>query len=462
MFYIVFFYKMTFTDDSFIPNEECIASASSNWGYLIQEYAQREIAHQEFLDMTLVPIIAETFPTVRDFIAPNASMQIKYNIRLGLSIDEQELLKNTDKGTNASAELKKQRNVILRKISRLFIRLGKLTYGGENYEKATGTGLQKIPPTPSSSKSDKSNKSKDTSPTSSHIFDMTQEELEKKADRFDELMNENENSNADDENDDDSTTNKKLDLKHTPVLSQQEKNKSVVMLNLFDDEAKENTTFNQRRSLRIKNINKANKTGNKIQDLFETRPQDIEPIIPIINAYKDNIVYDPCCGLSVFKEVLVANGFNHIIERDLFTTVEKHDYYTSIDPEYDILITNPPYSHKKKFLTKAYESGKPFILLLPFDTLTRMSCRQLFLKYGVQVFILPHSITFLHNGNYVDVGPSAYFAGNFNEIKRDGNNITITYLPSTTPEDNIIYETENETENEQEEPDNEGIDDDDI
>jgi hypothetical protein len=70
---------------------------------------------------------------------------------------------------------------------------------------------------------------------------------------------------------------------------------------------------------------------------------------------------------------LRKNGFYNIIARDLYEAPEKHDYLVADDPEYDILITNPPYAQhetlkkglKYLFLEKAIKSKKPFALLLP-------------------------------------------------------------------------------------------------
>ena len=75
-------------------------------------------------------------------------------------------------------------------------------------------------------------------------------------------------------------------------------------------------------------------------------------------------IFDPYhCEGSVIAR-LGSIGFNNVYN-------EKEDFYASIlneeIPEYDVLVTNPPYSgdHMKKLLKFCAESKKPWLLLLP-------------------------------------------------------------------------------------------------
>ena len=75
-------------------------------------------------------------------------------------------------------------------------------------------------------------------------------------------------------------------------------------------------------------------------------------------------IYDPYhCEGSVIAR-LATIGFGNVYN-------EKEDFYASIlnneVPEYDVLVTNPPYSseHMKKLLRFCAESKKPWFLLLP-------------------------------------------------------------------------------------------------
>ena len=60
----------------------------------------------------------------------------------------------------------------------------------------------------------------------------------------------------------------------------------------------------------------------------------------------------------------------------------------------DIMITNPPYSLKDKFLERAFELDKPFAFLLPLTTLEGMKRSKMFQKYEIQMIIPNRRINF--------------------------------------------------------------------
>lgn len=64
---------------------------------------------------------------------------------------------------------------------------------------------------------------------------------------------------------------------------------------------------------------------------------------------------------------------------------------------YDAILTNPPYSIKTKWLSRCYNLGKPFYLLMPLTTLEGKRCK-MFRKYGLNVGILQKRIGFIIKG----------------------------------------------------------------
>lgn len=84
-----------------------------------------------------------------------------------------------------------------------------------------------------------------------------------------------------------------------------------------------------------------------------------------IGKTKENLqIYDPYhCEGSVISR-FASIGFQNVYN-------EKEDFYATIlnneIPDYDVLVTNPPYSsdHMKKLLKFCVESKKPWFLLLP-------------------------------------------------------------------------------------------------
>lgn len=153
------------------------------------------------------------------------------------------------------------------------------------------------------------------------------------------------------------------------------------------------------------------------QDLYETNPEDAKMVLDIIaelGASGDPVIYDPACGNKVFGNMFRENGFDNIIESDLFTMEEKTNYLTTIEPIYDILVTNPPYAKKVEWIMKAYNNGNPFIMLLPSDILFHAKAMKFFIQYGVTVYVPMKSFKFLHEGKWCKPLQScSYFCGNF-------------------------------------------------
>eukprot|EP01034_Spumella_vulgaris_P029301 gene29301-36326_t len=125
------------------------------------------------------------------------------------------------------------------------------------------------------------------------------------------------------------------------------------------------------------------------------------------------VIYDPywCKGNTVSR--LAELGFINVINRN-------RDFYKDIKnkqlPDYDILVTNPPYSgeHKVKLLAfLASRPDKPFALLLPAYTATKSYWKE---------FIVPKAVQ-----------PVVSSGGNAKGNNNNNNNNKTTTTPSTTP-----------------------------
>ena len=104
--------------------------------------------------------------------------------------------------------------------------------------------------------------------------------------------------------------------------------------------------------------------------------ENISHLIP-----KDKVIWEPfyCDGTSgkFFEEL----GFQ-VIHKD-------EDFYENNHG--DVIISNPPYSDKKKVFTKLKEIGKPFIMLVPATTIHSNYFQDLFMKEerSLMHFIVP-------------------------------------------------------------------------
>ena len=95
-----------------------------------------------------------------------------------------------------------------------------------------------------------------------------------------------------------------------------------------------------------------------------------------------------------------ARGQGHIanfLRRQGHTVVGGPDVdFLKDTMEADLIVTNPPYSCKDKFLARAYEIGKPWAFLLPCDSLVAVERFHLFHEHGIQLLIPNRRVHFIH------------------------------------------------------------------
>jgi hypothetical protein len=90
------------------------------------------------------------------------------------------------------------------------------------------------------------------------------------------------------------------------------------------------------------------------------------------------------------KNKIILEGFvgggklKRKMEREGFKVVSSDNFFNN-KQEYDILISNPPFSIKDKILMRCYELNKPFALLLPITALEGIKRQELYKKYGIKI-----------------------------------------------------------------------------
>ena len=120
-----------------------------------------------------------------------------------------------------------------------------------------------------------------------------------------------------------------------------------------------------------------------------------EAIDPILKYLDKNKIYWECTdfGDSNITKVLKENGFKVIS-----TNKEQLDFLVDeANFEFDVIITNPPYSLKNEFLKKCYEYKKPFLLLLPITALEGKQRSKLYKENGLEIIVLDKRINFMKN-----------------------------------------------------------------
>jgi hypothetical protein len=128
-------------------------------------------------------------------------------------------------------------------------------------------------------------------------------------------------------------------------------------------------------------------------DEFYTPDEAITPLLKYVNpTWRVWECTDP--GASNITKLLKKQG-NPVISTH---TGRGQDFLTyKPEFEFDCIITNPPYSLKDQFLTRAYSLGKPFAFLLPVDSLASIKRVALFKEHGVQVLVFDRRINFMQS-----------------------------------------------------------------
>jgi hypothetical protein len=119
---------------------------------------------------------------------------------------------------------------------------------------------------------------------------------------------------------------------------------------------------------------------NGRSDEFGTPREAIEPILPYLK--KGWKIWECAWGKGSLAKHLREKGFE-------VCGSEAIDFLKIPMPleDFNCIITNPPYSMKEEFLTKCYEYGKPFALLMPLTALEGKKRGALYKKYGIQLII---------------------------------------------------------------------------
>ena len=127
-------------------------------------------------------------------------------------------------------------------------------------------------------------------------------------------------------------------------------------------------------------------TDFKKDDQYNTPKEVWESIAHLLP--KDKVIYECFYGDGKSGEYLADLGFQ----------VEHHDIDFFEDPpfEYDLLVSNPPYSCKPKVFKRLAEIDKPFMMLVPVSTMTKKFLKTYF-QDKIQIIIPKSRIHFVKN-----------------------------------------------------------------
>jgi len=94
---------------------------------------------------------------------------------------------------------------------------------------------------------------------------------------------------------------------------------------------------------------------------------------------------------------------------------EGKDFFEYEPEEWDIIVSNPPFTGKRKFFERALELGKPFALIMSNTWLNDAAPKQLFKNKQLQLMMFDKRMKFMNNGEAQNkiTFSSSYFCWNF-------------------------------------------------
>lgn len=130
-------------------------------------------------------------------------------------------------------------------------------------------------------------------------------------------------------------------------------------------------------------------SGVDQRDLCQTPPYAIDPLLPYISSALR--VWEPAYGEGLLTEALYDSGFKTVITGDIQTG---ENFFEYTPDAWDVIVTNPPFSLKYRWLERCYALGKPFALLMPLEVLGAKSAQVLFRQHGINVIFLSDRVDF--------------------------------------------------------------------
>ena len=122
----------------------------------------------------------------------------------------------------------------------------------------------------------------------------------------------------------------------------------------------------------------------------------VEMIIPYIQHLKDKTIWCPFdTEDSMFVKVLRENGFKVV-----FSHIALGQDFFNYEPEHwDVMLSNPPYQDKGKFINRAWSFKKPWAFLLPLNITADSILNRLFGDCSELTILMPNKRTRFYNKN---------------------------------------------------------------
>lgn len=125
------------------------------------------------------------------------------------------------------------------------------------------------------------------------------------------------------------------------------------------------------------------------RDQCQTPPYALLPLLPYIP--KEWTIWESAAGQGFMVAALKKLTPNFVYGSSI---EQGFDFFKYQPDQFDVQITNVPFSLKYDWLKRTYELNKPFALLMPFDTWAAAKAQRLFQTHGISVILMNRRINF--------------------------------------------------------------------
>ena len=121
-------------------------------------------------------------------------------------------------------------------------------------------------------------------------------------------------------------------------------------------------------------------------DEYYTPEDALSWIEDVVQPYRT--IWEPCAGAGHIVRYFEARG-HAVIPTDIRMGPEYDLFKYHPQDAYDIIVTNIPFTNKRRILERMFQIGKPFVILLSTMALNSNPIRELLKTYGDWGILMP-------------------------------------------------------------------------
>lgn len=151
-------------------------------------------------------------------------------------------------------------------------------------------------------------------------------------------------------------------------------------------------------------------TSNGKNDECYTERYAVEPLLEFLEPFKKSIIWCPFdTEESEFVKVFKEYGFNVV-----YSHIDNgQDFYLYEPEEWDLIISNPPFTNKKQLFERVLKFEKPFALLMTLTWLNDRTPMRLFRDKELQLLMFEDRMSFKGQEKNKISFNCAYYCRNF-------------------------------------------------